>query len=102
MSENKTWYSTCVLTLDQVDSEGREGRPIHVQSERLMALSLRVKSTWFGFILKGVDTSIINPGQSVHVDAVFLDDVGAREAFPLNTSILFGDGVSSRGVLFFQ
>ena len=87
------------LRLDLVDSCGHTVRSINVASARLMALSLREKSMWYGFVITESDTSVLAPGTTKAVRIAFLDDIGARHALPVCASILFGDGVCAWGVL---
>lgn len=87
------------LTLDAVDSCGREGRPIEVGNSRLMAQVLHPESIWYGFVVTAADEKDLLPGGTWTVKVAFLDDPGARQAIPRRASVLFGDGVCSRGVL---
>ena len=87
------------MRLDEVDSGGGIARPIIVAEARLMALSLKMKNVWYGFVVTYVEKAIIIPGDIVDVRVTFLNDIGARDAFPQRASILIGDGVCSRGVI---
>lgn len=99
MSPQSSSQFNALLRLDEVDSSGRATLPIEVVSARLMALSLKSKGMWFGFVIKDAETAVISPGSSVFAKIVFLDGPGAREAFRPSSSVLFGDGVDSRGTL---
>lgn len=87
------------LTLDLFDSNGKPSSPIIVASSRMMALSLKAGGMWFGFVVREARDARITPGSTARVKLAFLDPEGARNALPNNASILFGDGVVSRGVL---
>lgn len=86
-----------VLRLDATDSLGAPTVPIQVFPARLMALSLQPKPLWFGFVV--TESPRITPGTVTRVPITFLDEEGARKVFHAGSSILFGDGVRTRGVL---
>jgi len=82
---------SAVLRLDEVQSNGAPGTPIETSRARLMALSMKSPSMWFGFVIDGA--KVILPGSEVDVRVAFLDHDGARAAFVPGASVLFGDGV---------
>ncbi|UOV05977.1 hypothetical protein MUU75_04595 [Pseudoxanthomonas mexicana] len=98
MSSNLRPQAFGILRLDDVESDGKQGRPISVGSDRLMALSVQAEPLWFGFVVAGEGQKIM-PGGEQHVGIAFLDEQGARKSFPLHVSILFGNGICSRGTL---
>lgn len=87
------------LTLDQFDSDGQACSPIVISKRRLMALSLKKNSTWFGFVIREADGDEIFPNSVVSVVLDFLDADGASTAFPDGASILFGNGIVSFGFM---
>lgn len=86
-----------VIHLDTIDSSGALCGEINFSHARLMALSVREKDLWYGFVITESRVDILNPGGSAVVTIAFLNELGAGSVFPLNASILFGDGVNSRG-----
>ena len=86
------------MNLDAFSSSGAPNAPMDLMNSRPMALSMKDRNLWYGFIVTKCDSEIINPGQSVSLEVAFLNIEEARAAFPLKSSFLFGDGVSSKGV----
>lgn len=86
-----------IMHLDERDSVGVSGRPLHM-SQRLMAEALD-GSIWYGFVVVKAECESLEVGESALVEILFLDKQGARDAFPVNTAIRFGDGVRSRGTI---
>lgn len=66
---------------------------------RPMALSRRGGELWYGFVINDSTIDVILPGETVTCVVSFLNHEDAQHAFPRGSSILFGDGVSTRGVL---
>lgn len=96
--QNQSNRLDAVITVDEVDSNGRLGRPLPVATARPVAFSVKEK-TWYGFAIRHADVEIIEAGSSAFVSIEFLDSVGATSALPRGCPILFGDGVISRGTL---
>lgn len=84
-----------ILRLDPVDSDGKHGRTLF-KSERLMARA-HDGSSWYGFIIIEMHTDTLEAGSEAQVGIAFLDDEGAKNAFPVNKPFLFGSGVKTRG-----
>lgn len=90
----------CVdLSLDAVDSRGGVVQPLDCANARPSALSIDGGMTWYGFVLNDSSVDVINPGQTVSCWVSFFNDVDSVSAFPIGASALFGDGVSTRGVI---
>ena len=87
------------LTLDQFDSDGRACSSIVISKRRLMALSLKKNSTWYGFVIREADRDEIFPNSMASVEIDFLDTNGASAAFSNGASILFGNGIVSFGFM---
>lgn len=87
------------IHLDVVDSLGRPVREMRQSNARPMALSRRGSELWYGFVINDSAIDVILPGQTVTCVVSFLNHEDAQHAFPPGASILFGDGVSTRGVL---
>lgn len=88
-----------VIHLDAVDSSGALCGSINFSHARLMALSVREKDLWYGFVITESRADTLNPNESAVVTIAFFNELGARSVFPLNASILFGDGINSRGFI---
>ncbi|MCD9088699.1 hypothetical protein [Stenotrophomonas sp. SY1] len=87
------------IFLDMIDSMGRATRVIDPSTARLMALHVSESPIWYGFFIKeSAETSLL-PGNGYSVELYFLDDQGSKESFPRGASILFGDGISTRGFI---
>lgn len=90
--------AVAVLRLDAEDSSGAATAPISVFPARLMALALHPQPIWFGFVV--IESgSPITPGVVTRVPIAFLDEEGAQKTFHAGASVLFGDGVRTRGTL---
>lgn len=88
-----------VIHLDTVDSSGALCGVVNFSHARLMALSVREKDLWYGFVVTESKVDTLNPGESAVVTIAFLNELGASSVFPLNASILFGDGINSKGFI---
>lgn len=86
--------------MDEQDSDGGPGLPLQM-SQRLMAQAID-ESIWYGFVVVGSKREFLKVGESSRVDIAFLDDEGARNAFPIDTVFRFGDGVRTRGTIELQ
>ncbi|OEY99813.1 hypothetical protein BIY45_14845 [Stenotrophomonas sp. BIIR7] len=81
------------------DSSG-EPVPVMLQKYwRPMALSRRGSELWFGFVINDSSVESISPGQTVQCTVSFLNHEDAQHIFPAGASILFGDGIITKGVL---
>lgn len=98
MSSKIKPQARAVLRLDVTDSSGASTAPIEVFPARLMALSLHPQPLWFGFVVTE-SSSPITSGTIARVPIAFLDEESARKMFHPGSSVLFGDGVRTRGVL---
>lgn len=87
------------LRLDEVDSSGKNVSPLDSSNARPSAVSLSPGMVWFGFVLNEAAGRVIQPGEQASCWISFLNHEGAMEAFPPGASFLFGDGVSTRGVI---
>lgn len=88
------------LYLDERDSDGMRGRPLQM-SQRLMAQA-HDGSIWYGFVIINSDQPLLEVGKSARVGIAFLDEEGAKRAFPISKLIRFGDGVRTRGSIELQ
>jgi hypothetical protein len=102
MSSKIAPQAVAVLRLDLNDSSGTPTDPIHAFPARLMALSLGPQPLWLGFVVTDEPMSPIGPGMNARVQIAFLDEESARKTFRVGSSILFGDGVITRGVLLIE
>nr|WP_313225669.1 hypothetical protein [Stenotrophomonas pavanii] len=87
------------IHLDMVDSLGGPVLEMRQNSARPMALSRRGGELWYGFVINDSTVDVILPDERVACVVSFLNHEDAQHAFPRGASILFGDGVSTRGVL---
>ena len=87
------------LRLDVITSEGLASAPLLAANARPSALKVAGRATWFGFIVNDRLFERIDPGQSVECLISFYNDEEAAEAFPPGASFLFGDCVSTRGLI---
>ncbi len=91
-----TWAE---IHLDVTDSSGEPVQEMLQKYWRPMALSRRGGELWYGFVINDSTVESISPGQSVTCLVSFLNHEDAQHAFPPGASILFGDGVTTKGVL---
>lgn len=89
--------ATGLLRLSEQDSDGNAARPLQ-KGQRLMAQAID-GSIWYGFVLVSSEHEFIMPGEYSYVEIAFLDDKGAKKAFPIDTVIHFGDGMRTRGTI---
>jgi len=99
MSVREDSAMDAMLRLDEVQSNGKKGRPVDPTHARLMALSAESAGKWYGFVIEHTDHQVITPGSTVNAKVAFLDHEGAAQVFVPGSSFLFGDGVSSRGTM---
>lgn len=85
------------LSLDAVDSKGEAVLPLS-ETARPSALSMGRSTRWHSFVLNDLAVATVEPGQTVRCWISFFNHVDCRSAFPVGASVLFGDGVSTRGV----
>jgi hypothetical protein len=89
--------ATGLLRLNEQGSDDNAVRPLHM-GQRLMAQAVD-GSIWYGFVLVSSEQEFIRPGECSCVEIAFLDDEGAKKAFPIDTVIHFGDGIRTRGTI---
>lgn len=87
------------ITFDTADSVGKENTKINLSTIRPMAFSLKNNGLWYGFVITRFDADHLTPGEKSQIEMTFLNSHEAELAFPLNSSILFGDGEVSKGVI---
>lgn len=87
------------LRLDKVDSTGNVVLPLDPSSARPSALSFSDGMIWFGFVINDSDIKTLQPGEEVTCWVSLFNHEGALESFPRGASLLFGDGVATRGVV---
>lgn len=87
------------IHLDLVDSNGGSNPEMNRENARPMAVSLRNGEMWYGFVINDSTVDVIEPGRSAICRISFLNHEGAKEVFQCGSSILFGDGSVTRGVL---
>lgn len=64
-----------------------------------MVFSFKNNGLWFGFVITRCDDDLLAPGSKSLVEMTFINSSDAELVFPLNSSLLFGDGVVSKGVI---
>jgi len=72
---------------------------MEASTARPMALSLDRKPTWYTFVINDRIVKKISPGQTVSCAISFVNHEDAAVIFHPSASILFGDGVCTRGVI---
>jgi len=72
---------------------------MQADSARPLALSMDREHTWYTFVINDETVDKISPGEQVTCSVSFVNAPDAEKAFHPNTSILFGDGVATRGVM---
>lgn len=87
------------MTLDAVDSRGVPVRSLLVSNGRPSALLVGSSPLWFGFIINDREVDEVEPGQTLQCLISFYNHEEASQVFPLGASVLFGDNVSTRGVI---
>lgn len=87
------------LRLDVVDSSGNPTFEMRPADARPMAVSVRKNNPWFSFCINDTTVAAVLPGTAVTCNISFINHVDAMGEFPRGASVLFGDGVVTKGVL---
>jgi len=87
------------IHLDEINSSGHKNSVMDVHKVRPMALSIVDKGVWYGFVITKCDEDFISPGESLDIELAFINSDEAESVFNQKTSILFGDGVVTNGVI---
>jgi len=87
------------LRLDVVDSSGNPTFEMRPADARPMAVSVRKNNMWFSFCINDTTVVAVLPGTAVTCNISFINHVDAMQEFPRGASVLFGDGVATKGVL---
>lgn len=87
------------LQLDAVESRGLPVGEMVASTARPMALSLKAEPMWYGFVINDASIESIQSGTKVTCTISFITHESAREAFSAGASVLFGDSVSTKGVI---
>ena len=87
------------IRLDTVDSCGHPVVSMKASTARPMALAFGPEPMWYGFVLNDASASVIESGTSVACAISFINHDDATTALHCGASFLFGDGVSTKGVI---
>jgi hypothetical protein len=96
--EMKSQYEV-MISLDRVDSSGAQTSPLNLDALRLMAYSIKDRGVWYGFVVTASKFDQLNSGEKTVSEISFINGDDARFTFITGSSVLFGDGVRSKGVM---
>jgi hypothetical protein len=99
MIDHPKGHFRALLHLDECSSDGARNNDFNLDRARLMALAIRDNCVWYGFVISRCGESKLRAGETVLVEVTFLNGSEAELVFNLKSSIIFGDGVNSKGTV---